>query len=77
MKQRIGQRAKKIRIDKGIKANHVCRKLGYKSPSSLTDIENGRRRLDADKIPLLAEALGVSVEELFSDKKNRGSRTIA
>lgn len=77
MKQKIGQRAKRIRIEKGIKANHVCKKLGYKSPSSLTDIESGRRRLDADKIPLLAEALGVSVGELFFEEKNRKSRTIA
>lgn len=71
---KIGQRAKMIREEKGIMAKHVCKKLGYKSTSSLVGIESGKRRLDADKIPLLADALGVSIEDLFFDHKNRKLR---
>ncbi|WP_307839907.1 helix-turn-helix transcriptional regulator [Bacillus cereus] len=28
-------------------------------------IENGQRKLNADKIPKLAECLGVTIEEIF------------
>ena len=70
----IGQRAKEIRESKGIKSNYVSEKLGYKSPSSLSDIEKGRRRLDANLVPVLAEALGVSIEDLFFGLKSRNSR---
>lgn len=74
MKRMIGPNAKKIRTEKGIMISFVSRKLGYSSPSSLIDIESGRRRLDADKVPILAEALGVSVEQLFFDQKDRVTR---
>jgi transcriptional regulator with XRE-family HTH domain len=74
LKNKIGQRAREIRIKKGIKGSYVSEKLGFKSSSSLTDIEKGRRNLNADKIPLLADALGVTVEELFFEEKNRKTR---
>lgn len=61
----VGKKAREIRISKGIQQSFVSRKLGYKSPSSLNDIEMGRRQLKADQIPLLAEILGVSEYELF------------
>lgn len=70
----IGERARKIRTSKGIQLNFVADKLGYKSSSSYSEIESGRRRLDANKVPLLAKALGVSVEELFFEDKHRDSR---
>jgi transcriptional regulator with XRE-family HTH domain len=41
--------------------------LGYKSSSILSEIESGKKGLDAEKIPLLAEILGVSFDELFFD----------
>ena len=65
MDNSIGSNARKIRILKGIKQSHIALKLGYKSPSSLNDIEMGRRQLKADKIPLLADALGVEIHDLF------------
>jgi transcriptional regulator with XRE-family HTH domain len=74
LKREIGPNAKRLRIERGILLSFVSRKLGYSSPSSLIDIENGRRRLDADKVPILAEALGVSVEQLFFNQNDRESR---
>lgn len=74
MNRRVGPNAKRIRKEKGIMLAFVSTKLGYSSPSSLIDIESGRRRLDADKIPILADALGVSVEQLFFEEKNRNMR---
>lgn len=74
MERIIGPIAKSIRLKKGIKLNFISEKLGYASPSSWIDIENGRRRLDADKIPTLANALGVSVEQLFFEEKIRVKR---
>ncbi|GAK12207.1 helix-turn-helix domain-containing protein [Geomicrobium sp. JCM 19039] len=70
----VGKKAREIRISKGIQQSFVSRKLGYKSPSSLNDIEMGRRQLKADQIPLLAEILGVSEYELFFNENVRDSR---
>lgn len=71
----LGKRAREIRIKKGIKQSYVAEKLGYKSPSSLNDIEKGRRNMKANQVPLLAEILGVEVQELFFDNEVRDSRT--
>lgn len=70
----VGERARKIRTSKGIQLKFVAKKLGYKSPSSYHAIETGKRKLDADKVEDLAHALGVDVEELFFDNKNRVTR---
>ncbi|OES45842.1 helix-turn-helix domain-containing protein [Domibacillus iocasae] len=71
---KLGKRVREIRISKGIKISHVAKKLGYKSSSMISEFERGKKGLDAEKIPLLAEILGVSIEELFFNYKNRDSR---
>ena len=70
----VGKKAREIRISKGIQQSYVSRKLGYKSPSSLNDIEMGRRQLKADQIPLLAKILGISEYDLFFNENVRESR---
>ncbi|UGB31667.1 helix-turn-helix domain-containing protein [Metabacillus sp. B2-18] len=74
MKYTVGQIARFIRIQKGIKQSFVSDKLGFKSPSSYSEIEKGVRHLSADKIPILADALDVSIEELFFEDKIRKMR---
>lgn len=74
MEQNIGLRVKQIREAKGIKQSFVSQKLGFKSSSSLSDIEKGRRGISADRLPELANILGVEIEELFFENKNRISR---
>jgi len=69
MVKNIGEKAREIRISKGITQVHVAKALGYKHPSSYNDIEMGRRQLKANKVPQLAKALGVDVETLFFEKE--------
>lgn len=38
----IGQRVKKLRMEKGLTQTELAEKLGYKSKSSVAHIENGR-----------------------------------
>ena len=65
MKKVLGDNIKEIREQKGITQAYVSTKLGYKSSSMLSEIESGKKGLDAEKIPLLANILGVSINELF------------
>lgn len=71
----IGQRIKSIRQSKGITQVHLAKELGYSHSSALSEIESGKKRLSADKIPIAAKVLGVSIEELFFDEKVLVSRT--
>jgi transcriptional regulator with XRE-family HTH domain len=61
----FGSQIKKIRIEKGLTQVYVSRKLGYKSASMLSEIESGKKGLDATKIPLLAKILGVEINQMF------------
>ncbi|WYU50004.1 helix-turn-helix transcriptional regulator [Bacillus sp. FSL K6-0047] len=70
----IGKRIRELRLQKGIQQSFVAEKLGYKSSSSLNDIEMGRRKLKADLIPLLAEILDVDVSDLFLKDEVRDMR---
>ncbi|MDZ5782073.1 helix-turn-helix domain-containing protein [Marinococcus luteus] len=74
MNLNVGGRAKEIRISKGIKQKFIAEAIGYKNAASYADIEAGRRKLDANKIPDLAKALNVNVEDLFFINKNRETR---
>ncbi|MGG0718370.1 helix-turn-helix transcriptional regulator [Robertmurraya massiliosenegalensis] len=66
MQNKFGNNIKEIRSSKGLTQAYVSRKLGYKSTSMLSEIESGKKGLDAEKVPLLAEILGVQINELFS-----------
>ncbi|GED17207.1 MULTISPECIES: helix-turn-helix domain-containing protein [Aneurinibacillus] len=74
MSKLIGKRIKKLRLEKGITQIYLSKKLGYKSPSILSEIEAGKKGLDADKVPLIAEVLGVPVNVLFFEEKVLESR---
>lgn len=69
MKRKLGERIKEIRIQKGLTQSFVAKELGYKSPSMLSEIESGKKGIDAEKIPLLANILGVDINELFFNEK--------
>ncbi|GIN62740.1 hypothetical protein J27TS8_27330 [Robertmurraya siralis] len=66
MQNKLGINIKEIRNSKGLTQLYVSKKLGYKSTSMLSEIESGKKGLDAEKVPLLAEILGVSINELFN-----------
>lgn len=61
----LGTNIKEIREGKGLTQAFVSKKLGYKSPSMLSEIESGKKGLDAEKIPLLANILGVPINQIF------------
>lgn len=69
MKRKLGERIKEIRIQKGLTQSFVAKELGYKSPSMLSEIESSKKGIDAEKIPLLANILGVDINELFFNEK--------
>jgi len=69
VKRKLGERIKEIRIQKGLTQSFVAKELGYKSPSMLSEIESGKKGIDAEKIPLLANILGVDINELFFNEK--------
>jgi transcriptional regulator with XRE-family HTH domain len=59
----IGQTIRKIRIEKGLKQYQLAR-LSYLAPETMNRIENGFYYPSRKIIKLIADALGVSVEEL-------------
>ncbi|MDI6679459.1 helix-turn-helix transcriptional regulator [Bacillus wiedmannii] len=61
----FGNRVRDIRKQKNITQEKLAKKLDFSHASAISFIENGKRRLDAEKIPTLANALGVSIDELF------------
>lgn len=61
----LGQRIRDIRKRKKITQDELATMLNYSDASSISYIENGQRKLNAEKIPLLAQSLGVSIEELL------------
>lgn len=61
----LGSRVRDIRKQKRITQENLAKKLDFSHASAISFIENGKRRLDAEKVPVLANALGVSIEELF------------
>ncbi|MDR7867796.1 MAG: helix-turn-helix transcriptional regulator [Sporomusaceae bacterium] len=63
----IGNRIRQIRIDKGISQRHVQKKLG-KYGSWLSQVEGGSVQIYAKDVPLLADALGVEIGDLFVEE---------
>ena len=55
---------KAIIAEKGLKQGHVAQKAGF-TPQEFSDMMNGRRLIKACEIPRIAEALGVSVNDVY------------
>ncbi|WP_179884294.1 MULTISPECIES: helix-turn-helix domain-containing protein [Bacillus cereus group] len=67
----IGMRIRHIRKEKKITQEELAKELGFSGSSAISYIENGQRKLNADKIPKLAEILGVTIEEIFLNKSRQ------
>lgn len=61
------KKLRRLRIEKGISQAFISRKLGYKYPSGYSNIENGRNRLSLEQAKIVADILGVKVDELLDD----------
>lgn len=60
----VGERTKAIIESKGLKQKSVAEKAGY-SPQVFNNLVNGRKLFMADDIFRVANALGVTPNELF------------
>lgn len=74
MRENLGIRIKKLRIQQGLTQVDFAKKLGYKHPSIISEIESGKKGLSADKLPLIADVLGVDINTLFFAKIVHESR---
>jgi len=63
----IGKNIKQIREDKGITQDELARVLGVTS-SNISQIENGDRGLNVKKADKLAQALGVTLNDLMREE---------
>jgi transcriptional regulator with XRE-family HTH domain len=64
----IGENIKKLRRLRGLKQEDLANALGV-SQSTITGYETNYRKPEAHNIPKIAKALGVSINELYSDIK--------
>ncbi len=55
---------KQIRLEKGLSQEQVARDMGYSSNTYVSDIERGRFIPHPDKLEKLAQALGMTFEEM-------------
>ncbi len=68
MNTTIGKRIAALRREKGLKQDELAEKLGV-SAQAVSKWENDQTCPDISLLPLLAKTLGVSVDELLSDKE--------
>lgn len=64
---KLGKIIKSIREKKGIQAKFVAAQIGV-DPSTISKYENGDRKISAEMLPSIAEALGVKIEDFFDQK---------
>lgn len=60
---------RRLRKEKGISQAFIARKLGFKYPSGYNNIESGRNRLSLEQAKIIADILGVTVDELIDEEK--------
>ncbi len=70
----LGARIAQARKDQGLTQQHVADQLGI-AQQTLAHYESGRLRLPASMLPLLAQMLGLTVDELLGQEaKSKGKR---
>lgn len=67
----LGMNIKKIREEKGISAYKLC-KLASVGGATISEIESGERQsLRSDSIKKIADALGVTTDDLFDTEEGK------
>ncbi len=64
------EKIKRLRLEKGLTQKKMADYLGYESDVSYMRLEKGARQIRADQIALIAEVLGVPLEDLFIEGGN-------
>ncbi|MGD6845266.1 helix-turn-helix domain-containing protein [Bacillus infantis] len=75
MKEQLGTRIKELRVEKGLTQTDFAKKIGYKHPSIISEIESGKKGISAEKLPEIAKVLGVEINSLFFTQNVHVSRT--
>ena len=70
---RVRRRLRELRSERGLTLQQVAERAGI-DLSTLSRLEAGKRRLALDHIPALAQALGVSADQLLSSAPPRDPR---
>lgn len=64
--QRFGAYVRALRIAHGMTQQALATRCGYTSRQAITRLEKGNNDIAFDRLPALADALGVSPGELFN-----------
>lgn len=75
-KKNFGKYIKRIREEKGISREELAKKI-FVSYEALAKWEAGRRIPDFGTIGILADALGVSVQDIYDNSRSEGKEKIA
>lgn len=59
---------RQLRKDRGISQTFLAKKLGFKYTSGYSNIEYGTNRLSYEHAVIIADALGVEINELTEEK---------
>lgn len=70
---RLGARIAQLRKEQGITQVQLAQTLGV-SQQTITAYEVGRRRIQVSALPVIAQALGVTVEALVAETPKPGKR---
>lgn len=70
---RLGARIAQLRKEQGITQVQLAGQLGV-SQQTITAYEVGRRRIQVSALPVIAQALGVTVEALVAETPKPGKR---
>ncbi|MEV4419029.1 XRE family transcriptional regulator [Patulibacter sp. NPDC049589] len=73
---RVRARLRALRTERGLTLAEAARRAGM-DPSSLSRLESGARRLTLDHLPVLARALGVTVDDLLESPAAQDPRVQA
>ncbi|MEI3614613.1 helix-turn-helix domain-containing protein [Pseudogracilibacillus sp. SO30301A] len=74
LRKSLGFRIQRLRKEKGLTQSFVAKKLGYKYPSIISEIESDKKRISAEKLYLLAEILDVDINEFYKDENSQNEK---
>ena len=67
MSNKLGDKIKEIRLEKGMSQEEFAKELGYTSKSTVNKIEKGVNDMSYDKLELLIQKFDLEVNELFDN----------
>ncbi len=67
----IGQRIKDIREGVGMSQKDLATALAYESPTAISLIEQGQRKVSVEVLEKIAYVLQVNMKDLLGDKEER------